>query len=164
MGWGGNGWGGGEEAAWLPVGERNSRKRFLPRKKPLMNSSSGNGFNGSLGKTINVSVRVLYPPFSTNFKVKFFFAERDEDNPWVTRILKKSFWQFLVGNATWDSWLRLRCSLRWNVCLFPTFDWNQDSGTSQLCPLKSKGQQIVDSWWCIFPQRIEENIAPLRAK
>ena len=39
----------GEEAAWLPGWERNSRKRFLLPKKQLMNSSSGNGFNGSLG-------------------------------------------------------------------------------------------------------------------
>ena len=44
----------------------------MPPKKPLMNSSSGNGFNGSLGKTINVSARVQYHLLSTKFKVKYF--------------------------------------------------------------------------------------------
>ena len=73
--WPGNGCGG-EEAAWLQVGERNSRKRFLPRKKPLMNSSSGNGFNGSLGRTGSQPSTYLCtctdPPLSTKFKVKCF--------------------------------------------------------------------------------------------
>ena len=76
--WPGNGCGG-EEAAWLQAGERNSRKRFL--KKPLMNSSSGNGFNGfngSLGTTVSQASTYLCtrttPPLSTKYKVKCFLT------------------------------------------------------------------------------------------